>query len=313
MKAKGFTLVELLGVIVILAIIFTLISPTVTNIIVESRQTVYQKQIKAILNAAYDFTLQHLNYLPEDDSANSIILGQLKHDGFVDVDIKNPESDEIFPDNLVISIKKDDNKNHSNDLSMVRGNYLYTVEKDKLSASSSLLPEIILSVEGDTELKKNSDGNYIMTLNLNDEMPKVNVSATYSKTSSVDLTNEIKQYILKSGVINETINTSTPAIYKINYSVVNSEGYASLVVLNIIIGDKIPPTIILPELATHINKEITNYDLEEGIKCEDNSGVCEFTYNDTIEYGHVGTYTITYTAKDPSGNTNTQERAIIVE
>ena len=69
----------------------------------------------------------------------------------------------------VISIKKVGTNHSSNNLSMLRGNYLYTVEMDKLNASSSFLPQIILSTERDQELIRNSDGNYVMTLNLNED------------------------------------------------------------------------------------------------------------------------------------------------
>ena len=53
MKNKGFTLVELLGVVVILVVIFLLVFPSVNKILFTSKKTVYQTQINKILNAAY--------------------------------------------------------------------------------------------------------------------------------------------------------------------------------------------------------------------------------------------------------------------
>lgn len=312
MRTKGFTLVELLGVIVILAIILFLVYPTVTSIVSQSKETIYEKQINTILNAAYDFTLKQLSYLPENDNINYITLGQLKYEGVIDVNIQNPHTSKAFPDNLVISIQNVDTNHSSNDLSMLKGNYLYAVEMDKLNGSSSLLPQIILSLEGDKELIKNSDDNYLMTLNLNEDIPKVNVSATHSKTSSIVLDNKVIQYKLLNNVAVDEIKTSKPAIYKINYSVVNKDGYATLVILNVIIADTIPPTITFPE-TTVISKDDTYFDLLKGISCQDNSGFCDIEYTDTIEYGVVKTHTVTYTVKDPSGNTITKKRAITIE
>lgn len=312
MKKNGFTLVELLGVIVIITIIFVLVAPSVTNIVSQSREIVYQKQINTILNAAYDFTLQNLNYLPEDNNNNYITLGQLKHEGLIDINIKNSNTEKAFTDNLVISIKKVGTNYDVDDLSMLRGNYLYTVEIDKLNAPSSLLPEIILLSEGDEELIRNSNNSYLVTLNLNEDIPKISVSATHSKTSSVDLTDKVIQYKLLNNVAVDEIKTSKPAIYKINYSVVNSDGYSALVILHFIIADTTPPSITFPE-TTVISKDVTSFDLLKDVSCEDNSGFCDIEYTDTIGYGIVNTYTVSYTVKDPSGNTITKKRAITVK
>ena len=155
MKTKGFTLVELLGVVVIITVIFVLVAPAVTNTVSQSRETVYQKQINTILNAAYDFTLEHLNYLPETDNYKFVTIGQLKYEGLIDVNIKNSDTGEAFSDDLVISIKKVGPNQVSNNLSMLRGNYLYTVETDKPTNTNNS-PIITLSTEGLKTLTKNS-------------------------------------------------------------------------------------------------------------------------------------------------------------
>ena len=53
MKNKGFTLVEVLGVIVILAVIFVLVFPSVKNVLSQSKETVYDTQINKIF---YNFS-----------------------------------------------------------------------------------------------------------------------------------------------------------------------------------------------------------------------------------------------------------------
>lgn len=305
MKENGFTLVELLGVIVILALIMLLVFPTVNNILSQSKDTVYQKQINRILSSAYDFSLKNIKYLPEYNQKSYVTLGELKYEGMIDVDIKNPDTNEKFKDNLVISIHNvGSNYKYSNSNAKLEGDYLYTLEFDKLN-DLSLLPKITLD-----GLTQNSDGNYILVLDLNETFVDINYTAT--STDGINLTDRVKKYITLNDSAIDNIDTSKSNIYKINYTVVDDNGYANTSILNIIIADTIAPTIILPE-NNIINKDVTNFDLMNGVSCEDNSNYCDITTSGEIDYGVIGKYIITYTAKDPSGNTTTKKRVITIE
>lgn len=308
MKSKGFTLVELLGVLIILAILFILVYPAVSTIISKGEETIYQRQINKILSSTYDFSLKKINYLPAPGKKAYITLGELKYEGLIDVNIKNPENNEIFPDNLVISINNvGAGYEYSDSNAKLEGNYLYKVEIELLNdpIKKDLLPTIDLE-----NLTKNSEGNYIMTLNLNEEFTDVNyIAKTYN---NIDLTSRVKKYIMQEESMVETIDTSKFGIYKIIYSVVDDNGYANMSILNIIVADTSSPTITLPENNT-ISLDITNFDLMNGVFCEDNSGFCDIEVSGEIDYGVDGKYIITYTAKDPSGNTSTKKRVITVE
>ena len=61
MNKKGFTLVELLAVIIIISVVITLVFPSVSSIISQSKNTVRDVQINKILDAAYDYTLKNTN------------------------------------------------------------------------------------------------------------------------------------------------------------------------------------------------------------------------------------------------------------
>lgn len=305
MKENGFTLVELLGVIVILALIMLLVFPTVNNILSQSKDTVYQKQINRILSSAYDFSLKNIKYLPEYNQKSYVTLGELKYEGMIDVDIKNPDTNEKFKDNLVISIHNvGSNYKYSNSNAKLEGDYLYTLEFDKIN-DLSLLPKI--NLDG---LTQNSDGNYILTLDLNEAFVDINYTAT--STDGINLTDRVKKYITLGDSTVDNIDTSKSNIYKINYTVVDDNGYANTSILSIIIADTIAPTIILPE-NNIINKDVTNFDLMNGVSCEDNSNYCDIITSGEIDYGVIGKYIITYTAKDPSGNTTTKKRVITIE
>lgn len=304
MKEKGFTLVELLGVLVILVIIFLLVFPTVDNIISTGKETVYQTQINKILNAAYDLSLENTNYLPNKGNKNYITLGELKSEGLIDVNIENPETNKKFPDNLVVSIYNVGvNYEYSNISSKLEGNYLYTVESE--ISNKGLLPTIILG-----DLEQHTDGNYIITLDINEEFNEINYTVTSS--DGVDLTDKLVKYILKDNKMIESIDTSNLGVYKIYYSVVDNNGYSNTSILNLIIGDSIPPEISALENVT-IGKDVKSFDLLDGVTCEDNSGYCDISTSGTIKFGVIDKYIIEYKAMDPSGNVTTKKRVITVK
>ena len=195
MKQKGFTLVELLAVLIILAIIFVISVPLMTEILDQSKNTIYKKQIDTILDASYDYSLKNINYLPESDETSYITLGELKYEGMVDYDLTNPETTERFEEELVISINKVGTGYKNEDIhAKLKGDYLYKVELDKLTVSNALKPVITLN-----GLTKNSDGNYILTLDLNQEFTNISYSAL--SVNGVDLTSRVKKYILQIQII----------------------------------------------------------------------------------------------------------------
>ena len=59
MKKKGFTLIELISVIVILSIIIMLIIPTIINNISDKKEDAYQKNIDIILSAARGYVIDY--------------------------------------------------------------------------------------------------------------------------------------------------------------------------------------------------------------------------------------------------------------
>lgn len=306
MKEKGFTLVELLAVLIILTIIFVISVPLMTEILDQSKNTLYKKQIDTILDASYDYSLKNINYLPEEDNVSYITLGELKYEGLIDYDLTDPETNERFQDELVISINKVGTGYENKDIhAKLNGDYLYKVEVDKLNESKVLKP--IITLDG---LTQNSDGNYLLTLDLNQDFTNINYSAV--SVNGVDLSDKVKKYTLLNDIPADNIVTTDSAIYKVYYTVVDNNGYANTAILSVIIADTTIPSIILPE-ENKISKDITSFDLLKDVTCEDNSGYCDIEFSGEIDFGVTGKYIITYTAKDPSGNTATKKRVITIE
>lgn len=305
MRRKGFTLVEVLGVLVLLAIIFTITTVAVTKTIKDSKNTTYQKQINDILNATYDWSLLHVNKLPKENKKIYITLNELKKEGLIDADLINPKTKEKFSDDLVISINNvGGNYKYSDANSKQGGDYLYRVEVDFMNSKDYdyFRPKILL--EGtDSE-------TYTSKYNLGSEYTYPSYSATDS--DGRDITDNIIITIVLNNTIVDSVDTSKIGIYYVIYTVVDSKGYSASVTRNIIVVDEDAPTLTLPDNET-ISTSVTSYDLMKGVICIDNSNTCKVTTSGTIKFGTAGKYVIVYTAKDESGNTTTKKRVITVE
>lgn len=104
---KGFTLAELLAVIVILGLIAVIIIPVVTNTLSDYKVRLCNTQVKNIIEAARTWGSDNLLALPDsEDAPVTIYLEDLQKGGYINKDIKNPtDSKEKMP-NIAILISK---------------------------------------------------------------------------------------------------------------------------------------------------------------------------------------------------------------
>lgn len=128
---KGFTLVEMLAVIVILGVLATIMVPTVTSMIRKNQQDNLKNLNKSIISAAkmymsdnrYEITLdgqtcgggvtkRSITYIGEQEIKNSQITVQtlIKNDYLTDGDMLNEDGEEINRDKSYIEVVYDCNK-----------------------------------------------------------------------------------------------------------------------------------------------------------------------------------------------------------
>lgn len=111
MKSKGFTLVEILAVITIIGLLSLIVIPSIDAIIKSSKDDTYEVQINLILAGLENWAAANVFELPSvENGVETITLGELKTSGFIDVDIRNPKTDECFRNDIVLKITKKNNK-----------------------------------------------------------------------------------------------------------------------------------------------------------------------------------------------------------
>lgn len=112
MKQKGFTLVELLAVIIILGIIALIVVPIVNDTLKEQREKLYEKQINTIEEAVEGWGAVNTDKLPNaGDPTYYIKLEDLVEQGFLkNGDIKDPRTNDIMTGCVSISFDSDYNQ-----------------------------------------------------------------------------------------------------------------------------------------------------------------------------------------------------------
>jgi type IV pilus assembly protein PilA len=108
MKQKGFTLTELLAVIVILGVTAMIAIPAVTKSLKSYKKNLCDEQVANIKEAARVWGSDHLLELPEEGETKTITLGDLQDNGYIDKDIKDPRNsnNEISRDITITITKK---------------------------------------------------------------------------------------------------------------------------------------------------------------------------------------------------------------
>lgn len=111
-KNNGFTLIELMAVIIILGVIGLIVFPTALDSINNSKEKLYKEQVKRILDAAESWAADNDSLLPDAEENSTPIMitidylqkaGLLKKD-----DVKNPISGtESMAEKIVIYYDND--------------------------------------------------------------------------------------------------------------------------------------------------------------------------------------------------------------
>ena len=286
---RGFTLIEILAVVVILGVVSLITMPVVQKNINDSKKQAYETQIDNIERAAKDWASENLNYLPDKEGTSvSITLYTLMSLGYIDNNLINPITEKYFDTETVISITRKNN-NYKYDVHVIFSNEKIEVDKDA--------PVIFLNGDFVTYVEINTAYN---ELGIHSE-DNVDHYTYYYKISDTGDTE-----------INE-IDVTNLDKYKVRYYATNSSGKQSVISRTVIVRDTISPVIEVPITETISTTDVATYNLMDGVIVTDNSKE-NITPEITGDLSETpGTYVITYKATDSSGNTKTKKRTIIVK
>lgn len=284
---KGFTLVELLAVIIILGAIFAITFPLVTDNIRKTEEKAFNLQKEQIIAAAKDMVIKEYVVIPDKQSI-TLYVGELKRKGLLPIKMINAKTKLTISNESNVVISRENNS------------YSYDVN-------------IIDLEEESTENNENApvirlNGNYVEYVEINKEYVEKGGTA-YSNTGS-SLTLNPPQIKLNDNEGGE-IDTSKLGTYKLIYSVTD-KGLTTTNIRTVVVRDTISPIIYFPENNIVKVSEISGFDVEEGVYAIDNSkGYITVAHESSLS-NIPGKYVILYTAKDPSGNTTNAKRVITV-
>lgn len=107
MKKNGFTLVELISVLVILAVIALITVPALLNVIKDSKQKAYDRNITMIKIAMENWKNKNSSLLPKKGEKIYLTISELKHESFLDQTLMNPLTELPFPNDMLLTISND--------------------------------------------------------------------------------------------------------------------------------------------------------------------------------------------------------------
>ena len=104
MKNKGFTLVEMITVIALLAIIGMISIPVVEGVIKRSKDRVYETQLEEIKSGAKKYATEYIENISTVDGAETIVcLSKLKELGYLEnTKIVDPRTDLVMDGGIKI-------------------------------------------------------------------------------------------------------------------------------------------------------------------------------------------------------------------
>lgn len=271
---KGFTLIEVLGVLIILCIIFVLVFPNILNQFKKSEDAIDEATQKLIVDAAEDYMNQ--NYVVrQNNSVFCLELSSMVEQG-------------LLKEEQVKDIDKYVKVNYQND------KYTFDLSDACVASASNML---ILVGGKDVEI------------NLNDTYNENGANA-FDK-DYIDKSADIVRTIYDiNGKKVDSINTSSITKYVIEYAV-DIDDNELKINRNVNVVDLQAPTITNESSVTNFTDEVSSFNLLNGITVYDNSGeTITPTVTTDLSLKVPGTYKVTYTAIDSSGNKATLNRTL---
>lgn len=122
MRKNGFTLIELIGIIVIIGLILLVAVPTINTVIERSEENRKQDALNNIYMAAENYLMANYDeYSILDNVGNSqyIYVMDLINEQYMDIDEVNPNDDEAFDGKDVVLVTRNEDNTFSYELTRI--------------------------------------------------------------------------------------------------------------------------------------------------------------------------------------------------
>ncbi len=198
MNKKGFSLVEMLGIIIILSILFLISFAAIDQRLEKERDILYSVQLNEMKINLEDWSLDDIRLRPL--YASEIIyltLAQLKYAGYVDRTVENPKTSKPFANYMTFKI------------SLTGRKYNYEIIESTIADTKDKVDNVI-TLKGDpVEVYSMTGAGYI--------------DPGYTATSGlIDATDDVNV----SGIV----NLSTKGVYQITYSLGDTKVIRNVIV-----------------------------------------------------------------------------------
>lgn len=219
MNKRGFTLVELMGIVIILSLISLLIVAAIDRTIKVFKENAYNDQIATIKLAANDWGTDNLYRLElEDGDIITITLGQLKAEGYIEENLTNPINNELFADDMLINITKENQT------------FIYSVVEDSISGNTGIYnsngPILIMN------------GQYVYKLYEKAIFTDEGVIAT---TAGGQIITNVTTVVTYDSNVVEKVDTNVVGTYIISYSATDND--ITRTIFRTVVVRPIPPAI----------------------------------------------------------------------
>ena len=282
MKKKGFTLVELLGVITVLGITALLIIPSVEKVIKKNKEKALENNKKTIITATKNWITDNKQKIMDGDEY-IITVGDLKTSGYLEFNIKNPVTEKCISNETEILIVNKDNKfDYYFNSGVIDG----TKDECEMTVAKASLYLI---------------GKNPMKIKQGDEFVDPGFNAY----------DEDGKDVARDVVVTNNVDTSKVGTYQVVYTL-TIDGIVTEKKRTVKVMDIEAPFISHPGTTIILN-DVTTFNVMDNVKAVDNSGeVINVKATTNLTLGINGEYEVVYYAKDSSGNEYSDKRSIIV-
>jgi type IV pilus assembly protein PilA len=308
LTSLGFTLIEILAVLIILAAVALLVTPLILKQVKDSKDNLYDVQIENIKKSASIYVTDNIKDLKE--SSYTFYLGNLQKLGLAEKNIINPKTNEKLNECLKIVVTK------------IGENIFTTVNENDVTENCQLDGDIMMILVGATNYQTKKNESYVepgVILkkinggNLDSKDIKVKVTMTY------DGMNEINNVITSIRNYNDLgkIPTDNYYRYEIVYTYEGLEEKRNITVSDMIVPECMILTsdslvengwrtgnqsaFIMPTSSLNFDDYLYSLDIKD-----------KATYgNDMMyEFSKTGEYTLHGYIRDKSGNVGKCEATV---